>query len=257
MSTGNTLDGKMFIWNMANGHIVAQMPMVPSVFAEAPKCIAWGGMVKDVKLRATQNYQFAISGAKKMTLWQLVPQTGQLFSETINTGTHVRDYICMTFSKNQEDYIVAGTASGDVCGFHVKTKMLVFTLNLCALGVRTINAITTDRIVAGGGDGQVFSIALNGRESAVATKANFFGAIHGLTASPDGLQSLVATEKGYLYRLRNQDFSQMLLCENHTKPVLSTWFMPGVSDKFITCSEDGTVRLWDSNSYAVTARCVA
>ena len=33
--------------------------------------------------------------------------------------------------------------------------------------------------------------------------------------------------------------------------------MPGVSDKFITCSEDGTVRLWDSNSYSVTARCVA
>ena len=23
LSTGNTLDGKMFIWNMANGHIVA------------------------------------------------------------------------------------------------------------------------------------------------------------------------------------------------------------------------------------------
>ena len=33
--------------------------------------------------------------------------------------------------------------------------------------------------------------------------------------------------------------------------------MPGVSDKFITCSEDGTVRLWDSNTYAVTARCSA
>ena len=51
MSTGNTLDGKMFIWNMTNGHIVAQMPLVPSVFAEAPRCMAWGGMVKDVKLR--------------------------------------------------------------------------------------------------------------------------------------------------------------------------------------------------------------
>ena len=76
MSTGNTLDGKMFIWNMANGHIVAQMPLVPSVFAEAPSCIAWGGMVKDVKLRQTTNYQFAISGARKMTLWQLVPASG-------------------------------------------------------------------------------------------------------------------------------------------------------------------------------------
>lgn len=49
----------------------------------------------------------------------------------------------------------------------------------------------------------------------------------------------------------------MLLCENHTKAVTSVWFMPGVSDKFITTSEDGTIRLWDSNAYAVVARCVA
>ena len=49
----------------------------------------------------------------------------------------------------------------------------------------------------------------------------------------------------------------MLLCENHTYPVLSVWFMKDVSDKFITCSEDGTIRLWDSNNYSVTARCIA
>ena len=77
-----------------------------------------------------------------MTLWQLVPQTGQLLSEQIQTGTHVRDYICMAFSKNQEDYLFAGTNSGDVCGFHVKSKQLVFCLNLCALGVRTIEAVS-------------------------------------------------------------------------------------------------------------------
>jgi len=29
------------------------MPLVTSVFAEAPRCLAWGGMVKDVKLRPT------------------------------------------------------------------------------------------------------------------------------------------------------------------------------------------------------------
>lgn len=51
------------------------------------------------------------------------------------------------------------------------------------------------------------------------------------------------------------DFSKMLLCENHTAAVLDTYFMPGVSDKFSTCSEDGTIRLWDSNDYTVTARC--
>lgn len=33
--------------------------------------------------------------------------------------------------------------------------------------------------------------------------------------------------------------------------------MPGVSEKFITCSEDSTIRLWDSNNYSVLARCAA
>lgn len=47
----------------------------------------------------------------------------------------------------------------------------------------------------------------------------------------------------------------MLLCENHTEPVLDVAYMQGVSDKFATCSEDGTIRLWDSNDYSVIARC--
>lgn len=47
----------------------------------------------------------------------------------------------------------------------------------------------------------------------------------------------------------------MLLCENHTEPVLDIYFTPGVSDKFSTCSEDGTLRLWDANDYSVMARC--
>jgi len=49
----------------------------------------------------------------------------------------------------------------------------------------------------------------------------------------------------------------MLLCENHTAAVVSIWFMKDLSDKFITCSEDGSIRLWDSNNYSVIARCVA
>jgi|Transcript_23360 hypothetical protein len=105
-----------------------------------------------------------------MTLWQLVPQTGQLLSEIINTGTYVRDYICMAFSKNQEDYLVAGTASGDVAGFHVKSRQLVFSLNLCALGLRTIKAVSPTQFICGGGDGQIFSVGLNGNNTAVAQK---------------------------------------------------------------------------------------
>lgn len=47
----------------------------------------------------------------------------------------------------------------------------------------------------------------------------------------------------------------MLLSENHVSDVLQVTFMPDVSDKFATCSEDTTIRLWDSNDYSVYARC--
>jgi len=48
----------------------------------------------------------------------------------------------------------------------------------------------------------------------------------------------------------------MLLAENHTESVLDVNYMPGVSDKFITSSADGTLRLWDANDYTVKARCI-
>jgi hypothetical protein len=106
-----------------------------------------------------------------MTLWQLVLQTGQLMTEVVNTGTLVRDYICMTFSMNAEDYLFAGTSSGDICGFHVKTKMLVFSMNLCALGVRTIRAVSPTSIMCAGGDGNVFSLNTDGKNTQVTNKA--------------------------------------------------------------------------------------
>jgi WD40 repeat protein len=86
-------------------------------------------------------------------------------------------------------------------------------------------------------------------------KTQLFGSINGLSSSQDGIQLLTATDKGFIYRMRTSDFSKMLLCENHTEAVLDIYYMPGISDRFSTCSEDGTIRLWDANEYTVQARC--
>ena len=155
LSCGNTLDGKLFIWNTTNGHIVSSLMIIPSVFSEAPRCLIWGGFAKDYKQRNTTDYQFAIAGTNKMTMWQLNPYTGKATPDLINTGTLKRDYTCMTYSKNNEDYLFAGTASGDLCSFQVKSKGLSLTLNASALGIKTIRAVSVDRVVVGGGDGQI------------------------------------------------------------------------------------------------------
>lgn len=73
LSCGSQLDGKMFIWNTTNGHIVSSMQLVPQILLDVPKCCAWGGFVKDVKLRTTTDYQFALSGGRKLTFWKLDP----------------------------------------------------------------------------------------------------------------------------------------------------------------------------------------
>ena len=84
-------------------------------------------------------------------------------------------------------------------------------------------------------------------------KTSLAGSISGLTVSNDGVQLLVSTDRGFIYRVRVSDFSSMLLGENHISSVLDCSYMDGVSDKFSTSSEDGTIRLWDANDYSVYA----
>jgi hypothetical protein len=87
------------------------------MFAESPRCIKWGGFVKDIKLRPTSKYQFALSGSKKLVLSQLDPTNGQVTTELIGTGAFMREYSCLAFSKPTEEFLFAGTSSGDFCSF--------------------------------------------------------------------------------------------------------------------------------------------
>lgn len=117
LSTGSQLDGKLYIWDTTNGYIVTKLNLIPTIYTEAPRCIKWGGYTKDIKLRNTASYQFAMSGAKKLNIWSLDPTNGQAHPELINTGTYVRDYTCLVFSKPTEEFLFAGTQSGDFCCF--------------------------------------------------------------------------------------------------------------------------------------------
>jgi hypothetical protein len=76
ISAGNSLDGKLFIWNTTNGHIISSLKVASQIFPDGISAISFGGFVKDIKLRNTSNYQFAIAGSKKLTLWSLNPSNG-------------------------------------------------------------------------------------------------------------------------------------------------------------------------------------
>ena len=48
-----------------------------------------------------------------------------------------------------------GSTSGDFCSYQVKNRMFVFSQSVCAQGIKSIQAVTHDKICVGGGDGQI------------------------------------------------------------------------------------------------------
>lgn len=255
LSTGNQSDGKLFIWDMNNGFIVATTTLTPSPFITALKDCKWGGFTKDIKGRSTTNYQFASCGSKKISIWSLDPYAGKLNFETLNTSPIVRDYTCVCFSYENEKYLFAGTSSGDLCIFLVKTKSFISSQILCTNGINVIVTISKEKICTAGGDGNLTLLSIEEGNAKVLSKIELCGSISAMSISHDCLQIIAGTNKGFIYRVRTTDLSRTLQNETHIKEVVNGSFIQNVSDKVLTCSVDGTMRLWDLNDYSAKIRC--
>lgn len=72
-SCGNFLDKKVFVWDTKTGNIVASGAM-----AEALVAMTWGGLVRDIKWRETQNYRVAEAFKEKLALVEVDTRAGKL-----------------------------------------------------------------------------------------------------------------------------------------------------------------------------------
>lgn len=220
-------------------------------------CARWGGFVKDIKGRDTNRYQLATAGNKQICIWKLDASKGALEHALINTGSTVREYICLDFSRNKEDYLFAGTASGDFCVFQMKSLVLSAICNVCALGVTSIQAVDVNLLAVGGGNGTMNFYGLDGAKTPLIAKQTLTGAVNSLSYPDDRSIILASTDRGFVYRIGTNDLEPKLQCENHTESVLFVTYPKGVSDKFASCSTDQTIRLWDVSDYVVESRIMA
>ncbi len=65
---------------------------------------------------------------------------------------------------------------------------------------------------------------------------------------------LTSTDKGFIYRIRTIDLSNILLNENHTDSIIAFHSLNDKYYRFGTCSLDGTIRLWNLLDYSVYSR---
>lgn len=144
------MDKRLLIWDLKSGYLVAN-----STLASSSKIASvWGGFVRDVKRRATKDYQFATTCGQNVLLWQLDPMSGALKFTKANCGGLIREHSCIAFSCDGE-YIYTGTASGELNCIHVRNNALHSTFPVCAQGVQSLIISTTDKLIVGGGDGSI------------------------------------------------------------------------------------------------------
>ena len=249
-------DGKVFVWDLATGNIVAT-----AKGQKGTKVVKFGSMVKNVKRRATADYQFITAGVGTLCYWTLSPQTGQLTCEKIPSRVQ-RNYTCCAWTDDYEMALV-GSESGDFvyCMFPDKKKISVCdSVSACAGGVHSIVASgtladDTISVCIGGGDGTVTIYKRDRRGFIDESAVTLEGQVMSLSKSADGAEILAGTKSGFVYRLRTQGLAALLLAETHSASVTAVAYAPNVSERFVTASADGTLRIWDASDYTVSVKC--
>jgi WD40 repeat protein len=132
--------------------------------------------------------------------------------------------------------------------------LLVFSKIVCARGVTSICAISDNQLIVGGGDGTLTLLYVEEPKCDELIKINLFGGVFSISPSPDGVQLLASTDKGFIYRVRTIDLSNILLNENHTDSIIAFHSLNDRYYRFGTCSIDGTIRLWNLIDYSVYSR---
>ena len=279
VSLGIERDRKLIVWDLATGGIVTSMRNASF------RDIKFGGMVKNVKRRDTQHYQLAAVGdSGAASLFDLDPFEGTLTEMKLNAGSTRRSYTALEFSKDRE-YLYAGSTSGDISIFLVKSQSLVASVPVCQNGVCSIARVPDgDALYVGGGDGHLslwtVSVDYYGkisiqkvRESRVDGQITSIGLRRrrkriGDTKREenemDDVDVAVGTAKGYVMKRTSSSSSSSssssptdavgrLRCvsENHCDSVTDVAYAANVSDRFATCSRDRTVRIWDASDYTV------
>lgn len=109
-------------------------------------------------------------------------------------------------------------------------------------------------VFVGAGDGRLRKISGSSREWALQHEVQLMGGVTSLSSSSDGAEMLAATTAGLLYRVLCSNMTYTVIGEAHTAAITDVAVPHNRSDRFATCSADGSVRVWDLSDYTTTCR---
>ena len=251
VTVGSEEDGRMILWDLSNGYIIAAAPKLPL----GTTCVAPGGFVKDIKRRNTDHYLFATAGKDGLTIWDLDPYTGELVSLKLVgdvRATITRIITAISFTDDNE-YIYGATTSGDYVIASLKHKRIMQAIQATKMGLLALLTYQ-DGVIIGCGDNTIKFFDINQEYKG---QIQLDAPVTSLSLSNDRLEILAATKNGTIVRANIASYKYLIISESHTKSIVSVAFEAGRNDKFVTASIDGTLRVWDTTEYIVICTAIA
>lgn len=262
LSIGVVQDNRLFVWDMATGLLNAQAQAVQNAAQQDTTCAAWGGFFKDIKRRDTGNYMFATGGGRMLRLWALDPVTGSwpVMGEPLTAHGHIRDYTCLRFSDDR-NWLYAGSTSGDMTSFQIKSRSLAMCKQCTQGGVESMLLLPAEpgstTVLVGGGDGSITKLIAKDNKDlhdVINGKSFLQGKVTSMNVAPDGTEIVLGSHLGFMWRMRLSDMKHVKISEAHHGAITAVTFPKDSSDRFATCSEDGTVVMWDLSDYSVLCK---
>ena len=253
VTIGGTEDNKLLVWDLSNGCIVGLHNKLP----QGTVSIQFGGFVKDIKKRPTDNYLLCSGGKEGLMMWNLNPYNGDLLPMKLATDPRasISRYVTDLAFSAENEFVYASTTSGDFMVANIRYQRVTHAVAATKIGLGCLAALP-DGVIVGGGD--AFVQKFNFQDEKVG-EIQLDGAVQSISLSPDNLEAIVGTANGTIYRLNIQAMQHITIAESHTSKVVSVAFSPFIRDRFASASTDGTIRVWDLMDYIIhcTARAIS
>ena len=195
VTIGGTEDNKLLVWDLSNGCIVGlHNKMPPGTVA-----ISFGGFVKDIKKRPTDNYLLCSGGKEGIVMWNLNPYTGDIMPMKLATDPRasISRYVTDVVFSYDKELIFASTTSGDFMVANIRYQRITHSVYATKIGLGCVVTFP-EGIIVGGGDAfvKVFNL-----QCELIGEAQLDGAVQSLSMSPDSLEVIAATSNGTIYRI--------------------------------------------------------
>ncbi|KAG8468747.1 hypothetical protein KFE25_013830 [Diacronema lutheri] len=272
---GSDEERRLLVWDLQNGQLVNGSQH------EAPiSCIAWGPVLARESRRGAarpSSYKLAVAAGwhvKEVFLHfnvKAMQYEAEATPLALPASGLVRAYASAAYTAG-DAFLLAGTQVGELCVFALAQeppqppadappaaaaprKSGVFRacvpVSAGAGGVRAL-ALDGDCVWLGAGDGKVKRFRGSDQSWLMEEEGIVEGRVVALSLCADRRSLLAGTSAGHLYSVDAGSLAARVLYTSHTAAVRCVAFSAASSERVASASADGSVRLWDLSSYAVT-----